>query len=208
MMKKSLNLFYIISATVFLFGIYTENQLLANISKPIPLLILLILIRWNSPYNILIGIGLVFSLAGDVLLESFKLFVPGLIAFLLAHLFYIVAFVKKSSKSALLSGLPFYAYAALMFIFLKNYLGEMVIPVGFYILVISTMLWRSYVQRNSSDYSKWAFFGAILFTLSDSLIAISKFYQSFILSSLIIMVTYWAGQYLIYLSTLMHEPKK
>jgi uncharacterized membrane protein YhhN len=113
-MKKILYLIYLFSAIVFIIGIYTDNQLIANISKPIPLLLLLVLIRWKSPYTILIGIGLIFSLAGDVLLESFKLFVPGLIAFLIAHLFYSAAFIKKSSKPAILSSLPFYVYALLM----------------------------------------------------------------------------------------------
>jgi uncharacterized membrane protein YhhN len=84
----------------------------------------------------------------------------------------------------------------------------MVIPVGFYILVISTMLWRSYIQRNATGISKWAFIGAILFTISDSLIAISTFYRPFMLSSLFIMVTYWIGQFLIYWSTQSPEPEK
>ena len=200
-MRKTAFAIYILSALVFIIAIYAKNQLIADISKPLPLIILLLLIQWKSPYNILIGIGIIFSLAGDILLESFKLFVPGLIAFLVAHLFYIAAFVKKSSKPALLISLPFFAYAVFMFVFLKNYLGEMVIPVGFYIIVITTMLWRSFIQRNSSDFSKFAFIGAILFTISDSLIAISKFYQPFMLSPLIIMLTYWTGQFLIYWST-------
>lgn len=207
-MKKKLYLLYIISAIIFIIAVFTKSQLLANLTKPVPLIILIFLIQWKSPYSVLIGIGLIFSLAGDVILESFKLFVPGLIAFLIAHLFYIAAFIKKSSKPAILSSLPFYAYALLMFVLLKNYLGEMVIPVGFYILVISTMLWRSFIQRNSSEISKWAFLGAILFTISDSLIAISTFYKPFMLSSLFIMITYWSGQFMIYWSTQSIEPEK
>ena len=38
------------------------------------------------------GSGILFSLAGDVLLSFERMFLPGLVAFLLAHLSYIVGF--------------------------------------------------------------------------------------------------------------------
>src|SRR6187397_1935023 len=42
------------------------------------------------------GLGLLFSLAGDVLLLSLeKMFLPGLIAFLFAHISYVIFFLKK-----------------------------------------------------------------------------------------------------------------
>ncbi len=186
---------------------YLCNQLICNISKPIPLIILLFLIKWKSPYNILIGLGFLFSLAGDIILESFNLFVVGLVAFLIAHVFYIFAFLKKSGKPSLINSLPFYAFGIVFFLLLRKSLGEMALPVAVYILIITTMLWRSFVQRKIGLVEKWAFLGALLFTLSDSLIAVSKFYQAFELSSLFIMLSYWTAQFLIYQSTLSKTTK-
>jgi uncharacterized membrane protein YhhN len=200
-MKKTIYLLYILSAIIFIASHYAKIQIISNITKAIPLIILIFMTKWNSRYNRLIGLGFVFSLAGDIILESFDLFVFGLIAFLIAHVFYIIAFLKKSNKHALISCIPFYSFGIVFFLFLRTSLGEMAIPVALYILIINTMLWRSYVQRNADINAKWALWGALLFTISDSVIALSKFYNPFILSSLIIMLTYWVGQFLIYWST-------
>jgi uncharacterized membrane protein YhhN len=181
----------------------SENLIIYSITKPIPLIILILLVDRKTLYNKLIIVGFVFSLIGDILLmRTVDMFVPGLIAFLTAHLFYIYAFWLWKKKLQLLSSLPFYLYGLLFFLFLNQALGEMKIPVAFYILVITTMLWRSALQYNRQDkMGKWAFWGALLFVLSDSMIALSKFDGPFILSSILIMITYWGGQFMIYWST-------
>jgi alkenylglycerophosphocholine hydrolase len=201
-MKKAGHILFLLSAIVFITADSFDYRIITDITKPIPLIILILLVSRNVIYNKLIMIGLIFSMFGDILLkDSFNLFVSGLISFLVAHVFYIFAFLKKDNRSKLISCLPFYLYGALFFLFLRNYLGDMSIPVLFYMLIITTMLWRSFVQRNSDNESKWAFYGAILFTISDSMIAFAKFYEPFFLSSFFIMLTYWGGQFLIYRST-------
>ena len=140
---------------------------------------------------------------GDILLlKTVDLFLFGLVSFLIAHVFYIIAFTQKLNKPRLISGLPFFAYGATIFIFLKPSLGDMMIPVAFYILIITVMLWRSFVQRNSGSVAKWAFIGALVFTVSDSIIAIYRFYEPFFLDRFFTITTYWTAQFLIYLSTL------
>jgi alkenylglycerophosphocholine hydrolase len=181
---------FILSAIVFIVAHYSKYQLVCDISKPIPLIILLLLIKWNSKHKLLIAFGLIFSLIGDIILERFKWFIPGLVAFLIAHIFYIIAFVRRSGKPSLLSGIPFYAYGILMFLLLFKTLGEMAIPVAFYILIITTMLWRAYVQRNIDKASMWALWGAVLFTISDSVLAFNRFYEAFYIAPLLIMITY------------------
>jgi uncharacterized membrane protein YhhN len=205
-MKRLLYFLFVLASITFIVSIYIPLQMVANFSKPIPLLILIFLLKWESPYNILIGCGLIFSLAGDVLLESFHLFVPGLVAFLIAHLFYIAAFIKKSSRTALLSSLPFLAFAVGMFLFLRPHLGEMMIPVAIYIAIISGMFWRSLVQKHSGPEGKYAFWGAALFTISDSILAINRFYEPVFLSGLWIMASYWGAQFLIFKSTHKQAP--
>jgi alkenylglycerophosphocholine hydrolase len=205
-MKRMLYFLFVISAITFIVSIYIPIQVVANISKPIPLLILIFLVKWKSPYNMLIGSGLIFSLAGDVLLESFRLFVPGLVAFLIAHVFYTAAFIKKSSRTSLLSSLPFLAFAVGMFLFLRPHLGEMILPVAIYIVIISVMFWRSLEQKHIGKEGKYAFLGAALFTLSDSILAINRFYEPVYLSGLWIMASYWGAQFLIFKSTQKQAP--
>ncbi len=202
-MKKTGYILFVLIALVFTIAHAFENSLISTISKTIPLIILIFLVPRKSIYNKLIILGFVFSLAGDVLLmETVDKFIYGLVAFLIAHVFYILAFLKKDNKAELLSSIPFYIYGVVFFWFLRTSLGEMAIPVAVYMLIITTMLWRSFVQRNVGTAEKWALWGAVLFTLSDSMIAISKFYEPFYLASTFIMLTYWGGQFLIYWSTL------
>ncbi len=197
-MKKFLTGIYIIAAILFCYAVYADNDLLRTIVKPIPLIILLFMIKPNSNYNKLIFIGFIFSLAGDVfLMKVIDKFMFGLIAFLIAHVFYIIAFVKRNKRLKILSSIPFYVIAGLLAVFFAQYTGEMTIPVIVYITVIITMAWRSYLQKNYSNISKFAFYGAILFVFSDTNIAFTKFYQDYDFSKIVTIVLYWSAQYLI-----------
>jgi uncharacterized membrane protein YhhN len=83
-----------------------------------------------------------------------------------------------------------------LIIWLFPHLGDMKIPVAVYGFFISTMLifaLHSYFIGNK-DAGKWMMGGAILFVISDSSLAINKFYQPFDLANIIIMVTYGLAQ--------------
>ena len=54
----------------------------------------------------------------------------------------------------------------------------------------------------------YVFFGAIAFVISDSILAINKFYAPFEKSSFFIMLTYLVAQYLIVVGILKVNPKK
>ncbi len=197
-MKNILRILYIASALIFCYAVYSGNDLLRTVTKPIPLLILLVSIKPNSTYSKLIFFGFIFSLAGDVfLMKLIDNFILGLAAFLIAHIFYIIAFVKRNRKLKLISSIPFYITAILLALFFAQYTGEMTIPVMVYIFIIITMAWRSYLQKNYSDISKYAFIGALLFVLSDTNIAFTKFYHDYTFSKITTIVLYWTAQFLI-----------
>ncbi len=201
-MKKIFYVIYLVSAIVFIIAQFNENYLLTTITKPIPVLLLVILVPKVSQYNWLIATGLLFSVIGDIMLmKTVSLFLLGLVSFLIAHLFYIAAFLKRRKTLSIVSSLPFFAYGVLFFLFLRSSLGEKIIPVTFYILIITVMLWRSFVQRNNNPVAKWAFIGALFFLASDSMIAIYAFVEPFFLDHFFAIATYWIAQFLIYLST-------
>jgi uncharacterized membrane protein YhhN len=157
--------------------------------------------------------GLVLSVLGDVLLMFVKsqgelYFMLGLGSFLLAHLCYITAFSLFPSFNTgaialnKLAILPFVAVFIGVTCLLWNDLGVLRIPVIVYSSVIITMAAFCFNMRNRVITGVFAmlFCGAILFVVSDFVIALTKFKYSGIsqsVSGLVIMVTYLLGQFLL-----------
>ncbi len=82
---------------------------------------------------------------------------------------------------------------------LSSYLGEMKLPVRVYGIVISIMLLLALHALFMKDkvVGKMLAAGAILFIISDSILAINKFYQPFEPAGIIIMLTYGLAQVLL-----------
>ena len=91
----------IIAALIFIVaGQMADSYWLRMVTKPIPVLVLaywVSTLRVKGPYQLAILIGLLLSALGDILLEmSDTTFLFGLVAFLLGHVAYIVAFTRDS----------------------------------------------------------------------------------------------------------------
>jgi len=190
-------------AAVFLYGRITGDAQLSLLTKGIPVIALLLWLR-QAPlgtYRRWIGIGLVFSLAGDILLDwPGDLFVFGLGAFLLGHLAYLRAYCSDSRQPALPALLlALIAGGAMFAILASSGLGELLIPVACYATAISLMLWRALARIGHPQLqprSTWlAAGGAALFVLSDSLIGVDRFVASFDAAPYAIILTYWLGQW-------------
>jgi uncharacterized membrane protein YhhN len=202
MKQKILLLTGIIAAALYFYGLYTNNHLLRMVTKPIPLFVLMASIKPGSHYNNYIFTGLLLSVIGDVLLEtSPSMFLYGLIAFLLAHLAYITAFLKRDRRFEILPLIPILVFGTVVYWFLYSSLQKMAVPVLIYLIVILTMSWRAIAQRNFNKIAVFAATGSIFFVLSDSIIAFNKFYIEIPHAKWIIMFTYWTAQTLIFFST-------
>lgn len=147
--------------------------------------------------------GLCLSLLGDVLLMLPQgLFVPGLAAFLLAHLCYIVAFAPGAVGRRWWPALMLVGLLALL-----NLVGlwphlpvPMQMPVASYVLVIAAMAVLALaagMRRRSAAGSRLAAAGALLFMASDSWLAWDRFSGPLPLAIVGVLLTYWAAQYLI-----------
>ena len=135
------------------------------------------------------GLGILLSLAGDVLLmiSLDRLFLPGLAAFLLAHIAYIIGFRAELMTASI------WALILLVFIainvsrLLRRIVGSMrasgenklVLPVIVYGTVISVMLYAAMSTTSNLSWTPLAAFfvstGALLFAASDVLLAWMKF---------------------------------
>ena len=189
----------LITALLYIAGAGKSSVVLSVLLKSVPLVCLIIWVRLTARdrYATLIFAGLLFSLAGDILLEiSADLFVPGLIAFLIGHVWYIVAFVSITRELNWPRLLPFAAWVILAYLLLFPSLKGMAVPVAAYVIVIGAMMWRSgaLVDQPALRWQWLALIGAILFGLSDTLLAFKKFNGLIIGPSFTIMTLYWLGQ--------------
>jgi uncharacterized membrane protein YhhN len=200
-MKKSYLIIFILFSLLYGITLYLELSLAGLFIKPAPLLVIILLTRPVSRYNRNILSGFLLSLFGDIFLAHYiNLFIPGLVSFLFAHIFFIRAFFLKSREPGIKESPVFYACGAIIFLYMQPHLGEMFLPVLIYLFVIVTMVWRSYMQRKVSAVSLYAFYGALLFLISDTLIAYDLFVNPFAGAGYLIMLTYWSAQFLIYKS--------
>ena len=87
-------------------------------------------------------------------------------------------------------------YYAALISWLSPYLADMKIPVRVYGIVISFMfmLAMHMLFIKNKKAGKWMMGGALLFVVSDSVLAINKFYHPFESAGLIIMITYGLAQ--------------
>ena len=158
--------------------------------------------------------ALCFSLLGDVFLmlvdTSPHFFMIGLICFLIAHIMYVLVFRKSMNKSIkpYLFIILLCIYAFGLFSFLKDGLGELLIPVVVYMLVILAMATFAYIRKGQVSIIsyKMVLLGAILFMISDSILALNKFVEPINYSGILIMLTYAFAQYFIIIGLLkQHE---
>ena len=188
-------------AAAFLIGLWQDLYWLRLIVKPIPMACMIVWVSQASRerYARLVLAGLSFSLLGDVLLElDASLFLPGLLAFLLAQVFYIVTFMDVTRELKLLRALPFVAWGAIAYGVLLPNLGAMTAPVGAYVVVICAMMWRASAcvgEGGRARPDQWAALaGAVLFALSDTLLALNRFNAPIEGARFVIIVLYWLGQ--------------
>ena len=152
--------------------------------------------------------GLFFSWAGDVVLEFSKnngnIFIIGLACFLLAHIMYFTVFIITPGKNSILSSrfyllVPVLIFGIVLVSFLYDDLADMRLPVIAYSIVILTMLAGAInrIEKVKTGSYYLVLTGAILFVISDSVIAVNKFSHQFKSSGILIMSTYVIAQYLI-----------
>ena len=158
-----------------------------------------------SGYYGLILIGLVFCLGGDVFLAlpQKKMFLLGLVSFLVGHVFYVLAFLTVAGINgfAVFGTLLTIGVSAGVYKWLKPSLGTMKIPVIFYILVISAMLCGAWAILGETDLASQGrllvFIGALSFYVSDLFVARDRFRKDAFLNRLLGLPLYFAGQFML-----------
>ena len=209
MKKQTWIIYFIVILTVHLAGMVLKIKLVEYVSKPMIVVLLIFYFlsqtnKINSGYKRWVLAALFFSCAGDVLLllqqNDSLFFLLGLSAFLSAHIFYIIFFqrvrVKENVPLKLWLLFIVVIYYAALITFLSPHLGDMKLPVRIYGIVISIMfmLAMHMVVIKNKIAGKWMMTGALLFVISDSVLAVNKFYHPFEIAGVVIMLTYGLAQ--------------
>lgn len=216
MVKKIALFAFILVSVLDLLGIIFKIESLLYVFKPFVMLALLFLYTSSvSDKNKWYSTALIFSFFGDVfLMYSGQLpFKIGLISFLIAHILFIRIVTQRIKKVSFLSILtaviPFAVFLSLLIYTIKDSLGELLVPViiyGFTISMFGVVSLINYVETKSAK-SIWMLIGAIVFMISDTLLAINKFYLPKEIFGVLIMGTYIIAQYLIYRSMVLDTRK-
>ncbi|TXH71424.1 MAG: lysoplasmalogenase [Lysobacteraceae bacterium] len=158
-------------------------------------------------YRLVVAAGMTLSLIGDVcLMLPWDLFLPGLVAFLLAHLCYIAVFAPRSVPKARGAAL-----ALLLVVAALNLIGllpriepALRVPVLAYVAVLTLMVaaalaraWTPTLASAHPHSTRLAAIGAIFFMLSDSLLAWDKFADGIPAAALLVLGTYFFAQWCI-----------
>lgn len=204
MLTFILMLLVILSASIHIRAEYRGPRQHVYVFKPLTMVfiwLIAILGQATFPfYKYMIITGLVFSLAGDVfLMLPSDRFLAGLVAFLIAHLFYIAAFLSEISALTWWPLVPLVIYGIVIYIIVASSLGKLKLPVLIYVVVILIMAWLAWERWSQTGQSGalLAFAGAVLFVISDTILAINRFRGAFKLSRALNLTTYFAAQWLI-----------
>ncbi|MGI9137839.1 MAG: lysoplasmalogenase family protein [Sediminibacterium sp.] len=161
------------------------------------------------PGKNLVMLGLFGSFLGDVLLINKSLFIPGMIAFMMTHIFNIVFFIKmygpSKPKSTKLYISTFLLLLFCCFIYLQlkdGTKGNLIYPILAYMVLICTSTLMTIHISNHSPVKIFAntFWipGMVFFLTSDAILALNKFNWSLHTPvkniGLLIMVTYGLAQ--------------
>ncbi len=218
---KLLTWLYILISALEIFGVTTSNETLQHLTKPLLMLILIAWYakgvngQWHRTHRLMVA-AFSFSWVGDVALmfvsQNENYFLLGLVGFLITHVLYTIAFAGVSDKTAtpLLPKkfgvtLPLLAYMGiLLYLLVPAIYGNahnrpVLAPVLVYTTAISIMVAfaiNRYGRVNKRSFNL-VLAGALMFMVSDSVIAVNKFLSPLMFAGIYIMVLYLAGQYLI-----------
>lgn len=213
---------YFLIVLVNLIGNYFGETGISHFSK---VLLMPVLFRYVSSVEWLdkklkryVSIALIFSWFGDILLifsgEYPSAFILGLSSFLLGHVAYIFSNLKSQiGKNSLSFVVPVILIIVVSFSgwYLINtlfaFLGDMKTPVVLYAFVIMAMAITAALRYGkTSRLSFWLVSsGAMIFMLSDSMIAIDKFYSAIDYARVLIMGTYTLAQFLLVYGYKVHN---
>lgn len=189
---------YVCASIFAVIGRYYSN-LFYKVFKCFPLIILisyLILTFQLNNITLFVILGLCFGLLGDLFLLNYdKYFKLGLISFLINHVCLSIYFLFKFKKLNIFAlFIVFFLTVIYGNFMIKSLKKSLKYPVVIYMIIISLMIVLAFSVIN---LPMQVLIGVLLFAFSDSVLAYNKFIKKFNFAELLILPTYYMGQFLI-----------
>ena len=203
-----------IIAGIELTGRFTDNISLEYTVKPLIMIwmaVFFIIFRKKKTFTVPVLVAFFFSWLGDNFFmfsgKNELFFYAGVGGFFFAQLTYIYIFTRYSEKGGrgylqknMIIGFLFLAYVAgiyaLLYANLEGIMKPVILIYALSLIGMSMMALNRKGRVGKTSYLP-LFIGSILFVISDSMLAIDKFYMEFPLAGFWIMITYISAQYLI-----------
>jgi alkenylglycerophosphocholine/alkenylglycerophosphoethanolamine hydrolase len=190
----------IVAGALAIAGSELGKRKLTLVFKPLATLLLLGVVGWpHTSFARLTVAGILFSLIGDVALlsESDTAFQLGLVAFLTAHVIYIVANVGVAAWSGWTAGVA--VVVALATVVLLRFVRPSAIVIRIatiiYGVAISAMVITAWATVGGPlVWAPLAAVGAVLFYVSDASLALNRFHRPIPHVAYLAMGVYWLGQ--------------
>jgi len=220
--NQQLLIFYWMALFVDCYFIYSGQHDYRLFSKGILMLLLIFYFysnvssKYHTRSKILVCLALLLAWIGDILLLFPKEidFSLGIIFFLAMHFVYCMYFLRikpfnlKAANKLIFVILAIAVFDIAFIKLMSPYLGNYKIPVMIYIVVISAMLLFAcnvFLSKRVSTLATNFFIpGAILFIVSDGLLAYNKFYVQEEVVYMPVMLTYGYAQQLLGLGFIQH----
>jgi uncharacterized membrane protein YhhN len=199
----------IIAVSVFASWCATYRRKWFYFMKPVPVVLLtayLVFFIFKGNFEIvflLLLAAMIFCLLGDIMLLFDKMFMIGIISFLLGHFAFLAAFIKKSIEVPILYPILIILISMILGSYITLKMGKesrklYLLPVCFYILVITFMV-ISAINRDFCLKSSFSFLsaGALCFYISDGLLSYDRFVKKIPFSGILIHLFYYGAQLLI-----------
>lgn len=157
----------------------------------------------STSYGRIVLVALALSWIGDLLLtfDSRRMFVGGLVAFLLGHIAYAIAFVTIDGEPTTLvvAAVIVTIISGVVWRRLSPHVADMKVPVGAYIVVISVMVILA--LGTIGEDTVWLIpMGASLFYVSDLFVARNRFVAPGSINRIVGLPLYYGAQVLLALS--------
>lgn len=216
-----------IIAIVDWYAVWKDNNKLRYLTKPLTLLSLILWFTisggWQGPTEIF-GVGLIFSLAGDIFLlkQIVKarpfFFQLGLVSFLIVQVLYIIGF-NDAIPSVSISFVVLLCIAGIIAFFMTRYIvgglrttpegKKQQAPVILYMIALSLMFFSAVLTLLRPE---WALvpaclvsIGGALFFTSDTVLASDEFVKPYKYAGIILIITYHLAQIAIVSGVLLNS---
>lgn len=203
-----------VGAVIYGAGWYPDGVLWQALAKAsaVGFLALFVLVTAQTTNHLVLLLALIASVVGDVLLAipAENSFMSGLLAFFVAHVFYVALFLKNRLPFEDVTGLRmrisalFWAGAGLAAFFLYPRLGNMMLPVFAYSAILALMATTAMMSRFPV---RLVGTGAILFLISDGLLGTRTFLEMEMGGPLSVWIPYYLGQLFLAVGIMLYDER-